>query len=98
MTELKGLRYNEGKPKWSLVDFDSLIPLVRVLEFGAKKYSKDNWKEGLNKEEILESLMRHLVALFKGEVNDLESGLPHIGHILCNALFYSYYQSKEEEK
>ena len=32
MTE-KALRYNEGKPQWSLIDFDSLEPMVRVLEY-----------------------------------------------------------------
>lgn len=51
---------------------------------------KDNWKKGLGKDKILESLQRHLIALFEGEENDPESGLPHIGHLMCNALFYSY--------
>jgi hypothetical protein len=117
----EALRYNEGKPQWSLVDFDSLEPMVRVLEYGAHKYSifkdkegnlikgadisvedakeleivssgKDNWKLGFaNKFKILESLFRHLIALMKGETHDKESGLPHIGHLMCNALFFSYH-------
>src|SRR4051812_1544114 len=37
--ENTGLRYNQGKPKWSLVDFKSILPLVSVLEYGAHKYS-----------------------------------------------------------
>lgn len=86
----RGLRYNEGKPKWSLVDFDALEPMVRVLEYGAEKYSPDNWKGGMPITEIMESLMRHYVAYMRGEDNDPESGLPHIGHILCNAMFVSY--------
>ena len=48
------LRYNEGKPQWSLVDFDSIEPLVRVLEYGCIKYERDNWKKGLNKDQILD--------------------------------------------
>lgn len=35
----QALRYNNGKPQWSLVDFDSLEGLVHVLEYGADKYS-----------------------------------------------------------
>lgn len=35
----QALRYNSGKRKWSLVDFQSLEPMVEVLEYGAKKYS-----------------------------------------------------------
>lgn len=86
----KGLRYNQGKLRWSLVHFKSLEPLVRVLEFGARKYDDHNWKKGLNKEEILESMQRHLAAMIDGELNDPESGLPHIGHIMCNTMFYQY--------
>jgi hypothetical protein len=91
MQEEKGLRYNEGKRKWSLVHFKSLEPMIEVLEFGAKKYAVDNWKKGFDQKEILESLQRHLAKLFDGEEIDSESGLHHIGHIMCNAMFYSYY-------
>lgn len=42
----KSLRYNEGKPQWSLVDFKSIEPLVRVMEYGAHKYSVFTDQEG----------------------------------------------------
>lgn len=35
----KALRYNEGKPQWSLVHYKSIEPMIRVLEYGAHKYS-----------------------------------------------------------
>lgn len=91
-------RKNEGKKKWSLVHFESLHPMVDVLEFGAKKYSPDNWKKGLNKKEILESMMRHLAALMDGEEYDPESGLPHVGHIQCNAMFYEYFREIDNQE
>ena len=94
--KLKSDRFNEGKPKWSLVHFKSMEPLVRVLEYGAKKYSSDNWKVGLDKKEILESLSRHLFALMDGEELDKESGLSHIGHIQANALFWEYHNNKKK--
>jgi hypothetical protein len=121
----KALRYNAGKVRWSLVNFKSLLPMVRVLEYGAHKYSiyedenevqhkgseipveetgkykivssgANNWKKGLDKKEILESMMRHLTALLDGEEIDPESGLPHMGHIQCNTLFYNYFKDKDE--
>lgn len=98
MQEEKGLRYNEGKRKWSLVHFKSLEPMIEVLEFGAKKYAPDNWKKGFDQKEILESLQRHLAKLFDGEEIDSESGLHHIGHIMCNAMFYSYYIKNQKDK
>jgi hypothetical protein len=86
-----GVRFNNGKLRWSLVHFKSLEPMVRVLEFGAAKYDDHNWKKGLPSKEILESMQRHLAALIDGETHDKESGLSHIGHIQCNAMFYSFF-------
>lgn len=98
MEQEQGLRYNTSKRKWSLVHFKSLEPMVEVLEFGAKKYSPDNWKKGFPKKEVLESMQRHLAALLDGEENDSESGLPHMGHIQCNAMFYNYMIANPEIK
>jgi hypothetical protein len=86
-----GVRFNSGKLRWSLVHFGSLEPMVRALEFGARKYDDHNWKKGLPPKEILESMQRHLAALIDGERLDPETGLPHIGHVQCNAMFYSYF-------
>jgi hypothetical protein len=102
MPELKGLRYNKGKLRWSLVDYKALEPMIRVLMYGAEKYTTQeasgdhNWKKGLDKIEILECLQRHLAALMDGELYDKESGLPHIGHIMCNAMFYSHFMEDEK--
>jgi len=85
-----GDRFNAGKLKWSLVDFESLEPMVQVLEYGAKKYSAHNWKRGLKTTEVCESLLRHLFAYLNGEDVDAESNCSHIGHIQCNAMFLAY--------
>jgi len=96
------LRYNDGKLQWSLVHFKSLEPMVRVLEYGSKKYTvgevsgADNWKKGLDKKEILESMMRHLTAIMDGEKTDSESGISHIGHIQCNCMFYDYFDNHDD--
>jgi len=79
----KALRYNEGKLKWSLVHYASITPLVLVLMFGAKKYAPHNWKNEMDLTEILESLQRHLTAIFDGELVDKESGQLHMGHVRC---------------
>ena len=93
----QGMRFNNSKPKWSLVPQSSLIPMVRVLEFGATKYEPFNWMKGLSVTEICESLKRHLDAFMEGEDNDPESGLSHIGHIQCNALFLSWMMENRKD-
>lgn len=90
---LKALRYNDGKPQWSLVHFPSLEPMVRVLEYGAKKYEPENWKQPMDKKQILDSAMRHLIRLLEGHETDDESRLPEVGHLMCNLLFYSYHSN-----
>lgn len=80
-------RKNEGKPKLSMIDLSCLSDCARVLEFGAKKYSKDGWRKGFPQSEILDSLLRHIAEIQKGELIDPESGLSHIGHLQCNAMF-----------
>ena len=89
-TVLKGDRFNSSKPRWSLVDYPSLLPLVQVLEFGANKYGENNWKKGLSYTQTTESLLRHVYAFLDNQDIDEESKLHHIGHILCNAMFLSY--------
>jgi hypothetical protein len=99
-----GLRFNTGKLRWGLMHYQSMVPMIRVLEYGAQKYDDHNWKKGMNRVELLECLQRHLAALMDAEVSgeedkkfDAESTLHHIGHIMCNAMMYSYYELEENK-
>ena len=83
----QALRYNSGKPQLSMVDLKCLEPCARVLEYGAKKYARDNWKKGMDVSKIVDSLLRHIGDLQAGKTIDEESGQLIIGHIQCNALF-----------
>jgi len=94
---MQAKRFNKGKLEWSLVDFKSLEELVKVLEFGAKKYDRNNWKKGLFTRQICESLLRHIFAFLDGEDNDPESKLPHTGHILANAMFLNHMMKFKPE-
>lgn len=67
-------------------------PVVRVLEFGAKKYAKGNWAKGMSWSVCFTCTMSHLGKAFQGAENDAESGLPHLAHALCNMLFLLGYR------
>lgn len=98
-TKNEALRFNAGKPDWSLVEFAGLEEMVRVLEMGAKKYSRGNWKngQGLSFNECMSSLLRHAHSWLAGEDTDPESKLSHIAHIQCNAMFLSYFIKHPEK-
>ena len=82
-------RHNEGKPKFSILDEmpSALEGVVRVLEDGAKVYGRRNYQKGLPLSEVYDSMRRHQLAWLNGEDLDKKSGLPHVDHILANALF-----------
>lgn len=92
----KSLRYNKGKRQLSyLLDaIPALDGMVKVMEFGAEKYDRNNWQKGFVKEELIDSLLRHLAAFYQGEDIDPESGRPHVDHVLCNAMFLAYHYNE----
>ena len=87
-------RYNSGKPQLSMIDSEILNVLANVLAFGASKYGRSNWQKGLSRDSVMDSMLRHAIALSNGQELDEESGLPHAGHITANLMFHEYYKSK----
>ena len=77
--------------------FEALEEINKVLEFGATKYSANNWQEGtgFKYSRVLNSLLRHVFAFMRGEDKDPESGLSHMAHAGCNVLFILYYLKKK---
>lgn len=84
-----GMRENKGKPKMSMLleAAEAQRGIAAVLTFGADKYDRANWLKGVKVTECADSLLRHLTAFLSGEDLDPESGLPHVDHIGCNAIF-----------
>jgi hypothetical protein len=95
----EAVKADNGKPDWSLVPFEALEGMVRVLEFGAKKYSRNNWMTGggFSYRRVLTACMRHLFSYLGGEDKDPESGLSHIHHAQCNLLFIAMYLTNKEK-
>lgn len=96
MAKKEALRHNQGKPQYSMIDLQCLEQCAYVLEFGAKKYARGNWKLGMPTSKILDSLLRHIAAVQSGQVLDTESGLPHLGHIQANCLFLGNNNNEQD--
>lgn len=83
-----GVKDDGGKLRYDLLPWKAIDGLIRVLTFGARKYSPNGWRTVPNAKERYEAaLLRHLSAIKRGEKIDPESGLRHIDHILCNVTF-----------
>lgn len=102
------MRYNSGKTQLSylLEASHAANGVCRVLEFGAQKYTRGNWKQGMPFTQVIDSLLRHTAALMRGEVLDLNergeadeshSGLPHVYHMHCNTMFLAEYHTTRQE-
>ena len=79
----EGIKYDDGKPDYSLISKDLMDHVSFVRAFGAKKYAKNNWRKGFKYTRSVAAAMRHIVAFSHGEDLDPESGLPHIAHAIC---------------
>ena len=82
----RSMRYNNGKPDYSLIPIAAMKEAAHVLEYGATKYERDNWKRPTHWSVSFACLQRHLAAWQAGEDNDPESGRNHLGHAMCNIL------------
>jgi hypothetical protein len=84
----QGVKYDNGKPQWSLLPFKALGQVVDVLTYGAKKYSPDNWKKVPDaRRRYTDAGFRHFTAYASGETHDPETGKHHLAHAICCMLY-----------
>ena len=86
-----GARLNDGKVPLDLIPLSAMIECARVFDYGRNKYAAWNWAKGMDWSVPYGCLLRHMAAWFDGEDNDPESGLPHLGHAMCNLVMLSTF-------
>jgi hypothetical protein len=78
----------EGKTRYDLLPPQTLRQLAEVLTRGAEKYKPNGWREVDDPRPMFEAAaMRHFEAYRMGMKHDLETGLPHLVHAICNLVF-----------
>ena len=90
----KGIKFDDDKLRWSLVPWSEMKDVVKVLMGGASKYSDDNWMH-VDIQRYKDAILRHQIDYQGGENIDPDSGLPHMAHIICNALFIMWHERKK---
>ena len=95
----EGIKYDGAKPRWSLLPAGSIAEVVKVLEFGARKYAPDNWQRvGEARARYYDATMRHVEAWWAGEKTDSETGVSHLAHAVCCLLFLLWFDLQGETK
>lgn len=86
-------KHDQGKPDLSMISWELVETVARVRMFGAKKYSRGQWKKGFKVTRSCAAALRHIFQFLAGEANDQESGESHLGHAVCS-LEHAIYSMK----
>jgi hypothetical protein len=70
----------------------TMFKLAEIFGYGAKKYSKDNWRL-IPPDEHLDHMLTHLYAYLDGDKQD-----DHLGHFICRAIMFIEMCIQEELK
>lgn len=68
------------KPPLDLLTLEFLNGTAQALGFGADKYGRHNFREGIDHCRLIAAALRHLNKYNAGIDNDEESGLSHLSH------------------
>jgi hypothetical protein len=92
MTE--ATKFDNGKDPWHLAPWDAFRAIVKVLAYGANKYSARNWEShgGMKWSRLYSALMRHMTAWWEGEDKDSDTGMSHLWHAGCCITFLIAYE------
>lgn len=84
------MKYDNNKPIAGVLfeDFpNALEAVISIATFGAKKYQRNSWLTVSNaKQRYGDAMVRHQLAMGRGEQYDPESNLLHHAHFAWNAL------------
>lgn len=95
-TETAFTKFDHDKPHLAYLPIEPLEMVARVLDHGAVKYDRDNWKKCDDPMRYMSAAMRHQFAWLKGEQLDPETGQNHLAHALCSLMFLLWMDIQEK--
>lgn len=89
---VQAVKFDLGKPPLGLISRRALEEEALVMAYGAGKYGRDNWRQGMDFSRLVDAALRHLYAFADGEDKDKETGLSHLAHVRCCMAFLLEYE------
>jgi hypothetical protein len=89
---------DKGKPQFSLMPPVAWKAIAKVLTFGAKKYSRNNWEKCEDLNQYVDATLRHINAYMSGERIDADSGEHNLACACCSLMFIIDIEEAENRK
>lgn len=90
VTNERGGQQSESLYAFHLIDSGALLALAEIMQKGASKYKRDNWRK-IPSEEHFNHMLIHYYAYLAGDRTD-----DHLAHFFTRAMMV-YATAKEEE-
>lgn len=88
-----GTKFDDDKNRIDLWSPYAIEETAKVLTYGANKYADHNWMKGMNYHRVYRAALGHLLAFWRGEEADEESGISHLAHAMCCVMFLLHYET-----
>ena len=93
VTNEQGGKQSQPAYAFHLCDYDALLKLAEVLQYGASRYERDNWRK-IPASDHFNHMLIHALAYLKGDTQD-----DHLGHCFTRCMmFYATAKAEEERK
>ena len=79
------LKFDSGKPDFTLIPQEALLELAKVFTYGANKYGTFNYSGGCNYRRYVAAAQRHINQWLRGEDID-EIGTNHLANAAASLL------------
>ena len=93
-----GYKADHDKPDMSLLSSIALVEMARVMTYGKKKYTANNWRTGMVWTRPIAASLRHIFAWLGGETYDPETGINHLAHAACGLMFALEFEKTHPDK
>ncbi len=86
----EGIKETEGKTDYSEIDWDFVTQMAERMNTNKGKYPKNNWQRPMDVEKLKQSMLRHVIAILRGEDADDGRELGHYESVALNAMMINY--------
>lgn len=90
MDNLTAKKFDDNKPKISLLPTDVLLTTSKAFMYGEAKYGTFNYSGGMEWTRMSDACMRHLFAWLMNEDFDKESSNHHIDHAIASLMMLKH--------